>query len=579
MNDSRDNSGKPGFDSSKLMASVADSIFDGLVVIDGDFNIVYANERFAAIYGKKPDQMVGSKCSEVVGFDHCQHSCPHRDILERRSDYSGHSLYCQRHQAGPYCVSASPLLDKDGKVVGVVELYRDMKQLGVYIGSLEETNTALQLEKNRLRRMLDEMADGYYEATPDGRITSVNDKLKKLLGKSAPELVGRQCSDAICGESCETDCPLKWAIEHKQNVINSHQTMVVGGKRLPHDKSIILIEDTDGQIASVLGVVTNVSEALSLRKKAVGAMEYHRIVTKNQAMRDMMSMIEEAAPTDAPVLIAGETGTGKELVAMAIQRLSRRGDKPFVKINCSALTESLLESELFGHVRGAFTGAVANYAGKFKSADKGTIFLDEVEEMSPGLQAKLLRVLEAQEFEPVGSNRLEKVNVRIIAATNTDLAEVIQSGGFRSDLYYRLNVIRIDVPPLRRRTEDIPVLIDHRLTHLREKYGKEISSVSTRGLAVLVDYDWPGNVRQLFGTLEYAFLKCRTARIERKDLPPEIYASGQSSSAVSDQDPEQERREIERLLEKYPNNRRRVAFALGISRTTLWRKMRELRIT
>ncbi|MBU8935039.1 MAG: sigma-54 dependent transcriptional regulator [candidate division Zixibacteria bacterium] len=328
------------------------------------------------------------------------------------------------------------------------------------------------------------------------------------------------CKDAICGESCDTDCPLTWAVEHKQNVINSHQIMVVEGKRLPHDKSIILIDNAEGEIGSVLGVITNASETLSLHRKAVGAMEYHRIVTKNRAMRDMMSMIEEAAPTDAPVLITGETGTGKELMAVAVQRLSRRSNQPFVKINCSALTESLLESELFGHVRGAFTGAVANYPGKFKSADKGTIFLDEVEEMSPGLQAKLLRVLENQEYEPVGSNRLEKVNVRIIASTNIDLAQMIQSGGFRSDLYYRLNVIRMDVPPLRRRKEDISVLIEHRLSDLREKYGKGISSVSTRALTVLESYDWPGNVRQLFGALEYAFLRCKSTRIERKDLPP-----------------------------------------------------------
>jgi DNA-binding NtrC family response regulator len=364
-------------------------------------------------------------------------------------------------------------------------------------------------------------------------------------------------------------------VEHKENVISSHQVLDINGDRIPYDKSIIVLEDTQGNVESVIGLITRVAETVALRDRADGAMEYFDIVTKNQAMRDMFTIIEEVAHTDAPVLITGETGTGKELVATAIQQLSHRRGKPFVRINCSALTESLLESELFGHVKGAFTGATSNYAGKFKSADGGTILLDEIEDMSPGLQAKLLRVLESQEFEPVGSNRLETVDVRLIAAANVSLPERITAGSFRSDLYYRLNVIRIDVPALRERKEDIPVLVEHRLTHLRARYHKDISSVSTRGLAVLIEYDWPGNVRQLFGALEYAFLRAKGARIERNDLPTEIYVPVMKAGGSD----EAERLKIEKLLSQYPGNRRRVAFELGISRTTLWRKIRELGIS
>ena len=457
-------------ESVELMKSVAESIFDGLVVIDIDFNIVYANRRFSQIYGKSPSEVIGLKCTEVVGFDHCHHSCPHRMIFEQKFEYTGHSLYCHLQESGPYCISATPLMDKQGNVIGAIELYRDMQQLGVYIGTLEKSVAALGAEKLRLHQLLEDMTDGYYEATPVGVVTSINQKLQELLGVQAHKVVGLKCSESLCSRDCEPDCPLKWAVEHRQNVINSHQKLSIDGREVQYDKSIIIQKNADDEIESVLGVVTNVSEAVALKAGASGATEYHQLVTKNQKMKDIMGIIEEAAPTDAPVLLMGETGTGKELLAAAIQRQSSRSSKPYVKINCSALTESLLESELFGHARGAFTGAVTNYAGKFKSADRGTIFLDEVEDMSPGLQSKLLRVLEGQEFEPVGSNRLEKVDVRIIAASNWSLLELIESGAFRTDLYYRLNVIRIDIPPLRERRDDIPALIDHQLDVLLQKY-------------------------------------------------------------------------------------------------------------
>ena len=562
--------------SSRLLQMISESIYDGIIVIDDKFSIIFVNSNFAQIYGKSPNDFIGKKCNEVIGFDHCVTSCPHHDIMMRKSDFSEHSLYCQRCAAGPYCVSASPLIDASGKVIGLVELYRDMRKLGMYIGNLEDTNAALQLEKERLHKILDDVADGYFLATPDGRVTSINSKLLKIIGRKAPDVIGYNCADVICGANCEPDCPRRWAVENKKNVINSKQSIMVGNETLPCDKSIIVVEDKNGKVESVIGVINKLSETIALKEEADNVLEYFNIITKNSTMREMFELIKEAAPTDAAVLITGETGTGKELVAGAIQKLSRRKSKPFVKINCSALTESLLESELFGHAKGAFTGAMANYAGKFKKANEGTIFLDEVEEMSVGLQAKLLRVIEEQEFEPVGSNRLEKVDVRIIAAANQDLTRLSENGKFRSDLYYRLNVIKINVPPLRERMEDLAPLIDHRLVFLRNKYNKEISTISTRGLEVLLSYEWPGNIRQLFGALEYAFLRAKGNRIERSDLPEEIYSPRRQPAADDGDSLRREKEKIERLLNLYPRNRSRVAFELGISRTTLWRKMQAL---
>lgn len=564
------------FDRNQLLQLISDSIYDGLIVIDKDYNIIHANSHFASIYNKTVDDFIGKKCTDLIGFDHCHHSCPHHDIMNRKADFSEHGLYCRKCLTGPYCVSASPLLDNNGEVIGIVEIYRDMKKLGMYIGNLEETNAALMLEKEKLHKILDDIADGYYTATPEGRIISVNSKLVKLLGKSAQDMIGYRCSDVLCGPDCAADCPREWAVKNKKNVINSHQQLKLENHKIPYDKSIIIVQDKDGKVESVIGVINRVSEILDLKENAENALVYFDIITKNKTMHDMINLVREAAPTDAPILITGETGTGKELVARAIQELSNRKNKPFVKINCSALTESLLESELFGHAKGAFTGAVANYAGKFKKADGGTILLDELEEMSPALQAKLLRLIEEQEFEPVGSNRLEKVDVRIIAATNVELSTLIAAGRFRSDLYYRLNVIRIAVPPLRDRHEDIPVLIDHRLNFLGKKYHKDINSVSTRAMDLMARYDWPGNIRQLFGALEFAYLRCKSDRIERTDLPEEIFQAANLSTKSEKPSRKDQRQEIEKLLKLYPNNRQRVAFELGISRTTLWRKMQDL---
>ena len=561
-----------------VLDNLVESIYDGLVAIDNDFKILYVNKQFAEIYGKEPHDFIGKRCTDVIGFDHCYKSCPHHNVITNHADYSEHSLHCRKNEAGPFCVSASPIIDKDGETIGVLELYRNMKRLGMYIGSLEETNAALMVEKDRLHTVLDDISDGYYTATPEGVITSINDKLLKIVNKTAQDLIGYKCADVLCSDDCDDDCPLQWAVKNKKNVINAHQRMIVGKEMTPYEKSIMVVKNAKGKVESVIGVISKVSETVALRKSAENAFEYHNIITKSDNMKEILELVEESAPTDAPILIKGETGTGKELIAKAIQRLSHRRDKPFVKINCSALTESLLESELFGHAKGAFTGAVLNYAGKFKKADKGTIFLDEVENMSAALQSKLLRVLEEQEFEPVGSNRLEKVNVRIIAASNQNLLELVDKGVFRSDLYYRLNVIKIIIPPLRERSSDISVLIDYRLQYLRKKYNKDISTISTRGMNVLKQYHWPGNIRQLFGALEYAFLRAKNERIERKDLPEEIFLNHNSFVKESSSAESINKSEIERLLRLYPKNRRRIAFELGVSRTTLWRKMQEFNI-
>ncbi len=322
-------------------------------------------------------------------------------------------------------------------------------------------------------------------------------------------------------------------------------------------------------------------ENLTLKERLGDRFDFSKIIGKSRKMRELFDTLSLVAPTDATILILGESGTGKELVANAIHHNSFRKSQPFIKISCSALPETLLESELFGHERGAFTGAIARREGRFQLAHRGTIFLDEVGEMSPTTQMKLLRVLQEKEFEPLGSVQTLKVDVRVIAATNKDLDQEVKKGRFREDLFYRLNVIPIHLPPLRERKEDIPDLANHFLSQYREKNKKEIKEFSPKALDLLIRYEWPGNIRELENCIERAVIVARGELIAPVDLPPSIQnlPAGKGDSeilfpaGISLQ--EAEKALILKTLEDAGGNRSRAAEILGINRRTLQMKLKE----
>ena len=322
-------------------------------------------------------------------------------------------------------------------------------------------------------------------------------------------------------------------------------------------------------------------ENLTLKERLGDRFDFSKIIGKSRKMRELFDTLSLVAPTDATILILGESGTGKELVANAIHHNSFRKSQPFIKISCSALPETLLESELFGHERGAFTGAIARREGRFQLAHRGSIFLDEVGEMSPTTQMKLLRVLQEKEFEPLGSVQTLKVDVRVIAATNKDLTQGVKEGRFRDDLFYRLNVVPITLPPLRERKEDIPALAQHFFEVYRDKNQKGLKDISNKTMDLLSRYDWPGNIRELENCLERAVIMARGEVISPADLPPHIQAlsgreegqaldfpSGISLEAV-------ERALILKTLEETGGNRSRAAEILGINRRTLLNKLKE----
>ena len=560
-------------------SKILQSITDGILVIGRDKKIIFVNPVLANLYSYDSRDMIGKPCEELIGFDHCA-NCPFDLVIGGSDAFTGHNLRCDRISAGPHCVSVSPLRDETGRITGVVEIYRDMVALGAYIADIEEKNSELDYERQRLDTILTASSDGYFSVSGDRTVLSADDKLLALLGKGADQVVGHPCPDVFGSDKCETDCPLLWARDNNKAVIGCRERIVTADGILPVDKSIFLHTDPDGKVGHLIGMLRNASEIVELRKSARMATGVHRMVSRNARMEGVFGLIRTFGPTDAAVLILGESGTGKELVADALQETSPRMGKPFVKVNCSALAEGLLESEMFGHTKGAFTGADREKRGLFEVADGGSIFLDEVGDMSPRLQSKILRVLEQKEFEKVGGTQTQKVDIRVIAATNRDLPRAIAQGEFREDLYYRLNSVQLKIPPLRERLEDIPVLVDRFLDDMHRIHGRDVNRISARALDRLLRYSWPGNVRELRNAIEFAYLCSQGDRIERQDLPASILQADarmtpDDRSPIADSD-DSRQNAIREAMRRNHGNREQVARDLGISRTTLWRRLKSM---
>jgi PAS domain S-box-containing protein len=429
--------------------------------------------------------------------------------------------------------------------------------------------------------ILNSIADGVFTTDHEGKITFINKAAEEITGFSSKEALGHFCFDIFRADICQSRCALKETLKTKKEIIDLPATILKkGGQKVPISISTAVLKDERGQIIGGVETFRDLSVIEELKKELFQKYTLGDIISKNYLIHDIFNILPNIAESDSTVLIQGASGTGKELFAKAIHNLSRGKGKPFIKVNCGALPDTLLESELFGYIKGAFTDAKKDKPGRFALANGGTIFLDEVGDMSPSLQVKLLRVLQEKEFEPLGATSPRKTDVRIIAATNKDLSKLISEGKFRDDLFYRLNVVKIELPPLSQRREDIPLLIDAFIQKFNAKMGKQIVGVSDQALRLLLKHDYPGNIRELENIIEHAFVLCRGERIDFDCLPKEI-TEGQKgdypSMPLQEETPfeKAETEVIEKILKKYDGNRIKTAQELGIDRTTLWRKLKK----
>jgi PAS domain S-box-containing protein len=446
-------------------------------------------------------------------------------------------------------------------------------------------------------RIIDSMADGVFTMDNSGRITSWNRSMEKISGYSAEEALGQSCAMLGCsrcfGKRCPADIGRCNIFERETSGAKECRLQHKKGHGVPIIKHASVVKDDDGRILGVVETVTDISELNRARRKAEEASrklgEVHRldnIIGKSQAMYKVFSDIRLAAASDATVLIQGESGTGKELIAGAIHFNSDRKNNALVTVNCSALPENLLESELFGHVKGAFTGAIRSRVGRFEQATEGTIFLDEIGELSPFIQVKLLRVLQEREIERIGESQKRKINIRIVTATHQDLRSLVSAGKFREDLYYRLNVFPVRVPPLRERKEDIPLLVSHFIEALNKRTGKQVVDLSRQVMRLFMDYHWPGNVRELENAMEHAFVLCHHDRIENEDLPGhlrhqhhfEVDAQTRSDKANPARRKKVSKSQLLSLLDACGWNKSEVARRLDVSHTSVWKYMKKWNI-
>lgn len=428
--------------------------------------------------------------------------------------------------------------------------------------------------------ILESISDGVFTVDMAWRVTSFNRAAEEITGIPREEALGRLCSEVFKSSMCEAECALRRTLKSGRPVINKSGYIIDSeGNRIPVSVSTAVLRDGEGKVIGGAETFRDLSELEALRNELEGRFRVGDLISHSPAMGPVFDMIPALSSSPTTVLIHGETGTGKELLARAIHGMGTYANRPFIAVNCGALPDTLLESELFGYKKGAFTGATQDKPGRFALAGDGTLFLDEIGEISPALQVRLLRVLQEHVYEPLGATRSEKTSARVIVATNRDLAAMVKKGEFRQDLYYRINVISLELPPLRKRKEDIPLLVEHFVERFNRIQHRTVTGVTPGAYSLLMAHDWPGNIRELENVVERAFVLCTGKWITPEHLPRELIGTRPHPGEPVDMRSATrvvEEQSILGALKRNRYNRAATARELGIHKTTLYRKLKEL---
>lgn len=425
-----------------------------------------------------------------------------------------------------------------------------------------------------LATILDSVADGVFTVDSSMHITWFNRSAEQITGFTQQEALGRPCCEIFRSSICFSACPVREAMASGKSVENREIDILNRNNReIPISVSASVLLDAAGQPTGGVETFRDLSRLRALQQEVSDKYTFHDLVSRNPAMRKLFDILPDVAASDVTTLLQGDSGTGKELFAHALHDLSPRRDKPLVTINCGALPEQLLEAEIFGARKGAYTGSVEDRPGRLAQAEGGTLFLDEIGDLPLALQVKLLRVLENREYQPLGAKGPRRADVRFVAATHRRLGEMVTAGTFRQDLYFRLNVVQLAIPPLKERPEDIPLLLDMALDRFNKHYGKQIRGFDPEALNLLLDHPYPGNVRELLNIVERAAILCRSQQITVDLLPADLSLHASANNRPVNGRPKVD--QLHEMLIRHAGNRSALARKLGVNRTTLWRWLKD----
>ncbi|MGD2271846.1 MAG: sigma 54-interacting transcriptional regulator [Desulfobacterales bacterium] len=559
---------------------ILDELNIGAFTVDNQRTISSINNNAQALMGLKAAEVIGKDCREVFVGVPCMVGCMVPGKEDLRTEEPKIEMKDEDEIKHLITRLATPVYGSQREVIGCLTILQDHSPIMDLINRIHH-------EERRLKVILDNLDIGIFTVNLDNYITFFNKAAEKVSGFDRSEVLGKPCTAIFRGDAAQ-DLSILTKTMADGVTRNSRQGKIAtcDGEIIPIRANYLAVRNEKKAIVGGLATFQDLTLIRQLNQAISDRYTFNDMIGKSPAMQKIFELVNVVAATDATVLVEGSTGTGKDLLVKAIHAASRRSGKPLIKVNCAALPDNLLESEMFGYVKGAFTGADHDKPGRFQEADGGTIFLDEIGDLPLVLQAKLLRVLEDKEFYSLGGRHTIKVDVRIIAATNRGLDKLVEKRLFREDLFYRLNVFRIEIPTLKERRIDLPLLIRHILRRLCVARDNRVKGISESAMGILLNYNYPGNVRELENILEHAVIVCREDIIQPRDLPEYLQnhqtvgrAKSPEHMPVAHNTKNNEREKILQALQDNDWHRQKTSRALGIDRTTLWRKMRQMDIS